>query len=47
LIEMKDAQRLVDPEPVLGDELLTLGRWISGYYCSPLARSFAPCCRWR
>ena len=44
-IPVKDAQRLIDPEPVLDDELLALGRWISGYYCSPLGevlRSMLP-----
>ena len=33
---VKDMLRLIDEVPVLSDELLTLGRWISGYYCSPL-----------
>ena len=32
----RDALRLLDSEPVLSPELLALGRWISGYYCSPL-----------
>ena len=32
----KDALRLIDVEPVLGDELIALGKWISGYYCAPL-----------
>ncbi len=42
---VKDAFRLIDAEPVLSDELLALGRWISGYYCSPLGevlRSMLP-----
>lgn len=42
---VKDAFRLIDPEPVLDDELIALGRWISGYYCSPLGevlRSMLP-----
>lgn len=42
---VKEALRLVDPEPVLSDELIALGRWISGYYCSPLGevlRSMLP-----
>lgn len=41
----KDALRLIDPEPVLDDELLALGQWISGYYCAPLGevlRSMLP-----
>ena len=32
----RDALRLIDAAPVLDAELLSLGRWISGYYCSPL-----------
>ena len=32
----RDAMRLLDAEPVLGAELLALGRWIAGYYCAPL-----------
>jgi primosomal protein N' (replication factor Y) len=32
----RDALRLIDSEPVLSAELMALGRWISGYYCSPL-----------
>ncbi len=32
----KDALRLIDAEPVLSDELIGLGKWISGYYCAPL-----------
>ncbi len=42
---VKEALRLIDPEPVLDDELIALGRWISGYYCSPLGevlRSMLP-----
>ena len=42
---VKDAFRLIDPEPVLDVELIALGRWISGYYCSPLGevlRSMLP-----
>ena len=35
-VETRDALRLVDPEPVLDGELLSLGRWIAGYYCAPL-----------
>jgi primosomal protein N' (replication factor Y) (superfamily II helicase) len=44
-IPLKDALRLIDPEPVLNDELLALGKWISGYYCAPLGevlRSMLP-----
>jgi primosomal protein N' (replication factor Y) len=32
----REALRLIDSEPVLDAELLSLGRWISGYYCAPL-----------
>src|SRR5579884_719186 len=35
-ITVKEALRLIDSEPVIGDELLALGRWIAGYYCAPL-----------
>ncbi len=44
-VPVKDAFRLIDIDPVLSDELITLGRWISGYYCSPLGevlRSMLP-----
>jgi primosomal protein N' (replication factor Y) len=44
-VAMKDVFRLIDNEPVLSDELLSLGRWISGYYCAPLGevlRSMLP-----
>jgi len=33
---VKDALRLVDEEPVLPADLLSLGRWIAHYYCAPL-----------
>jgi len=42
---VKDVFRLIDIEPVLSDELIALGRWISGYYCAPLGevlRSMLP-----
>ncbi|HUJ49285.1 MAG TPA: primosomal protein N', partial [Bryobacteraceae bacterium] len=32
----KEVLRLVDEEPVLGQELLALGAWIAQYYCAPL-----------
>src|SRR5689334_10250417 len=35
-VAARDALRLIDNEPVLSAELMALGRWISGYYCSPL-----------
>ncbi len=42
---VKDALRLIDPEPVLDAELLALAKWIAGYYCAPLGevlRSMLP-----
>ena len=33
---VKDALRLIDIEPVVGEELIALARWIAGYYCAPL-----------
>jgi primosomal protein N' (replication factor Y) len=35
-IQVRDAMRLLDSEPVLTEELMALGRWIAGYYCAPL-----------
>jgi primosomal protein N' (replication factor Y) len=35
-VETRDAFRLIDSEPVLDEELLSLAQWISGYYCAPL-----------
>ncbi len=35
-VATRDALRLIDSEPVLSAELMALGRWIAGYYCSPL-----------
>jgi primosomal protein N' (replication factor Y) len=35
-VKAREALRLLDAEPVLSAELLTLGQWISGYYCAPL-----------
>ncbi len=42
---VKEAMRLIDAAPVLDEELLSLGRWISNYYCTPLGevlRSMLP-----
>ncbi len=44
-VPLKEALRLIDAEPVIDEELLALGRWISGYYCAPLGevlRSMLP-----
>src|SRR5262249_55598107 len=35
-VEAREALRLIDPQPVLAEELLALGKWIAGYYCAPL-----------
>jgi hypothetical protein len=35
-VAVKGALRLIDADPVLSDGLITLGRSISVYYCSPL-----------
>ena len=32
----REALRLLDEEPAISDELMTLARWIASYYCSPL-----------
>ncbi|MGQ9634158.1 MAG: primosomal protein N' [Bryobacteraceae bacterium] len=34
--QVKPVLRLVDPAPVLEEDLLELGRWIADYYCAPL-----------
>ncbi len=42
---VREALRLLDEEPVLNAELLSLGRWIAQYYCAPLGevlRSMTP-----
>ncbi len=33
--ELKEIERVVDPEPVLDESLISLGRWISDYYHAP------------
>ena len=41
----REVLRLLDEEPVLDTELLSLGQWISQYYCAPLGevlRSMTP-----
>jgi len=35
-VETREALRLLDPQPVLDQELLALGKWIAEYYCAPL-----------
>jgi len=42
---LKDVARLLDEEPVLDAELISLGQWIAQYYCAPLGevlRSMTP-----
>ncbi len=36
---VRDVLRLLDEEPVLDEELLRLGRWITEYYCAPLGET--------
>ena len=38
---LKPVAAVLDEERLLNDELLELGRWISGYYCAPLGRTLA------
>ena len=41
----RDVFKLLDEEPVLSEELLSLGKWIAAYYCAPLGevlRSMTP-----
>ncbi len=35
-VETREALRLLDAQPVLDAELLSLGKWIASYYCAPL-----------
>src|SRR5579862_4678359 len=44
-VTTREALRLIDSQPVLGADLLALGRWIADYYCAPLGevlRSMLP-----
>jgi primosomal protein N' (replication factor Y) len=38
--DLREVLRVVDAEPVLDEELLRLGRWISEYYCAPIGEVF-------
>ncbi len=41
----REVFKLLDEEPVLSEELLSLGKWIAAYYCAPLGevlRSMTP-----
>jgi primosomal protein N' (replication factor Y) len=35
-MDVRQTLRLVDAEPVLDEEMLSLGRWMAWYYCAPL-----------
>ena len=37
---IKDLIRVLDPEPVLDEQLLRLGKWIADYYLAPLGEVF-------
>ncbi|MGH9432616.1 MAG: replication restart helicase PriA, partial [Terriglobia bacterium] len=39
-VKLRDVLRVVDPEPVLSPELLTLGLWIADYYLAPPGEVF-------
>src|SRR6516164_2940002 len=39
-VEVRDILRVVDPEPILSPELLTLGLWIAEYYLAPVGEVF-------
>ena len=44
-IEVKSVDRVMDEVPLLGAELMELGRWVAEYYCAPLGevlRGMAP-----
>ncbi len=44
-IEVKAVDRVLDEVPLLGAELMELGRWVAEYYCAPLGevlRGMAP-----
>src|SRR5438132_2348349 len=39
-VKARDVLRVVDPEPLLSPELLTLGLWIAEYYLAPVGEVF-------
>ncbi|MBV8051795.1 MAG: primosomal protein N' [Acidobacteriaceae bacterium] len=39
-VKTKDLVRVLDTEPLLDEQLLTLGRWIADYYLAPLGEVF-------
>ncbi len=38
-MNVREAWRLLDEEPVLEEHLIELGRWIASYYCAPLGEA--------
>jgi primosomal protein N' (replication factor Y) len=40
-VKVRDILRVLDPEPVLSPELLTLGLWIAEYYLAPAGEVFS------
>jgi primosomal protein N' (replication factor Y) len=38
-MNVREAWRLLDEEPVLEEHLIQLGRWMAGYYCAPLGEA--------
>jgi primosomal protein N' (replication factor Y) len=39
-VKVRDLLRVVDPEPILSPELLTLGLWMAEYYLAPVGEVF-------
>src|SRR5215472_11535726 len=39
-VKLRDILRVVDPQPILSPELLTLGLWIAEYYLAPVGEVF-------
>ena len=39
-VEMRDVLRVLDPQPVLSPELVTLGLWMAEYYLAPVGEVF-------
>src|SRR5205807_1148385 len=39
-VKARDVLRVLDPEPVVSPELLTLGLWIAEYYIAPVGEVF-------
>ena len=35
-LELKELERVLDPDPILSPQLLSLGQWVARYYFSPL-----------